>query len=314
MESGISHDTASGIPDRVPSAPGGQALAEKIVETCPDGIMVCGSDRKIVWVNPAFCEMTGFSAGEAVGATPRLLHSGFHDEAFYQAMRSALAAGGHWQGEIWNRHRNGRIFPTWMSLRVVVDASAACEPYYIARYYGLEDQRNLPGFLHRMAYFDSVTGLPNRNLIFDRLQQATRRAMRADSLLAVLFIDLDNFKAINDTFGHDCGDQVLKQVADRLVHCVRENDTLARFGGDEFAAILPDLAGSAAAAPVAERIVQRLAAPFSFNGGAISITVSIGISLFPSDAKDAVILVKHADAAMYRVKEAGKNRFQFYSS
>jgi diguanylate cyclase (GGDEF)-like protein/PAS domain S-box-containing protein len=314
MKPTISHEAANDTQDVWLLSPSGQTLADKIVETSPDGIMVCGCDARIVWVNPAFMDMTGFDVNEVIGATPRILRSGFHDETFYQGMRAVMAKAGRWQSEIWNRHKSGRVFPAWVTLDIIRGVSGKTEHYYVARYYGLEDQRSLPGFLHRMAYFDSVTGLPNRNLFLDRLQQALIRAIRANTSLAVLFIDMDNFKMINDTFGHDCGDQMLRGVAERLAHCMREGDTLSRFGGDEFAAVLPDLADCTTAALVAERILQGLAAPFFFNGESVIATASIGISLFPSDGRDAIALVKHADAAMYCIKKTRGHGYHFFGN
>lgn len=287
------------------------SLAEKILETSEEGIIVCDAESRIVWVNPAFTAMTGFSAGEAIGTTPRILHSGVHDAAFYGAMWSSITATGRWQGEVWNRRRDREIFPAWLSLHVIRGESWGID-HYIGRLADLSNQQALHDTLHHMAYFDAVTRLPNRNLFSDRLQQALLRAGREKSLLAVLFLDLDDFKTVNDTHGHAIGDRLLSAVAERLTHCMREGDTLSRFGGDEFVAVLPGLADETVAAQVAERIIHALEAPFRFERREFAVAASIGISLFPCDGKDASTLVRYADMAMYRVKDEYGNGYRFF--
>lgn len=285
-------------------------LAEGILGACPEGILVCDGAARIVWANPAFLAMTGYGLPEVIGRTPRLLRSGFHDEGFYGTLWTALADAGSWHGEIWNRHKNGNVFPAWVTISLVSGATGDAR-YHVAHYTDLGDRQSRRRNLHRLAYFDAVTGLPNRNLFHDRLRQALFRAARGNALLAVLFLDLDGFKAINDTHGHATGDEVLRAVAERLTHCVREGDTLSRLGGDEFAAVLPDLADSGVAARVAERIVAALAEPLTACGGEVSLTASIGISLYPADGREAADLVRRADGAMYRAKGTRGSGYRF---
>jgi len=286
-------------------------FAEKIVETAREGIMVCDTATRIVWVNPAFTEITGFTAEEAIGATPRLLHSGIHDRVFYAAIWASLASTGRWQGEVWNRKKNGIVFPEWLHLHVIFDEHGTAS-HYVGTFSDLANQEELQRSLHKLAYFDSVTGLPNRNLFRDRLQQALLRAVREKSAVAVLFLDLDRFKDINDSLGHDTGDRLLKAVAERLADCMREGDTLSRLGGDEFTAILPDAGDAPAIAQVAGRIIQSLSSPFALADREVFVAASIGISFFPADGDDAETLIKHADIAMFQVKERGGGDYRFF--
>ncbi|MFA7268082.1 MAG: sensor domain-containing diguanylate cyclase [Sterolibacterium sp.] len=296
----------------VPLPPGEIPLAAKIVETSREGIMVCDTETRIVWVNPAFTEITGFTAAEAIGATPRILQSDdMYDRLFYDALWSSLVAIGHWQGEVWSRKKNGNVFPEWLNLQAIVDEHGVTIRY-VGTFSDLSEQQGLQKSLYRLAYFDSVTGLPNRNLFHDRLQQALLQATREKSALAVLFLDLDRFKDVNDSLGHDAGDRLLKAAAERIAGCMREGDTLSRLGGDEFAAILPNAGDAPAVAQVAGRIIQSLSFHFNLVGREVSITASVGISLFPSDGKEAETLIENADIAMYQAKEGSGNGYRFF--
>ncbi len=284
------------------------ALAASIAETAVEGFMVCDAANRIVWINRAFTEITGHTAADAIGATPRILHSGMHDAPFYRAMWAGVLASGSWQGEIWNRRKDGTIFPAWLHLQTMPSTGH----HYVGKLSDLSDDREQARNLRRLAYFDALTGLPNRNLFHDRLQQACHRAAREKSLVAVMFIDLDRFKQVNDAHGHDSGDHLLKMVAARLTACMRGGDTLSRFGGDEFVAILPDVGSMPEIAHVAERMRHALSLSLRIRDAVVCISASIGISVFPDDAHDAASLVKSADVAMYYAKERGGNDFDFF--
>lgn len=288
------------------------ALAASVFENTLDGIMVTDAKGVILQVNKAFSRITGYSPEEAVGQTPRLLRSGQHDEAFHSEMWRMLQEIGAWQGEIWNRRKDGHVFPLWQTISSVRDDEGNIRRY-IATYYDITEQKLSEERIYRLAHYDVVTKLPNRLLFIDRLHHALERSKRDGSRLAVFFIDLDHFKTINDTLGHPMGDMLLQQVAERLNQCLRRQDTVARIGGDEFTILLESIKGIAAAETVSRKVLHALAKPFCVGEQKTFISGSIGISVYPEDGSDVDTLLKNADLAMYRAKELGRNRYQFYA-
>lgn len=280
------------------------------------GMYITNDQQVILQVNHAFTELTGYSAQDAVGQTPHLLSSGLHDAAFYQVMWAALKEQGRWQGEISNRHKNGTVFTEWLSISTVVDAAGAVT-HYIGSFFDISANKTAETKLLHLAYFDPLTQLPNRRLLLDRLTQALATAKRSGRQGAILFVDLDHFKTINDTRGHEAGNLVLIETARRLRSAVRTGDSVARLGGDEFVVLLEDLdaqalESAAEAQVVADKILHALAQPYQFSGFEFHCTASIGLDLF-TDAVSADELLQHADLAMYQSKAGGRNRVRFFN-
>lgn len=286
-------------------------LASRVIEGVAEGIMIADAQKIIRSVNPAFEKTTGYSAGEAVGNTPAMLKSGRHDKDFYQEMWESLKKSGQWQGEIWNRHKSGDIYPEWLSISTVKD-SLQRVIYYVGIFSDVHTQEYILERLQYLAYYDGLTGLPNRRLFLDRLDLSLSHARRDKHMLAVVFIDLDQFKQINDTLGHKIGDEVLVAATQRMKNCLREGDTLARLGGDEFTVILPVIPTPEAASHVAGKFLECLNNPLNVNGQELRVTASIGISIFPKDGEDADSLLNNADIAMYRIKGNGRNGFSHH--
>lgn len=287
-------------------------LAATVFETTTEAIMVTDADNKVKAVNPAFTRITGYSVVEILGRNPRLLSSGHHDGDFYRRMWESLEATGHWQGEIWNRRKSGEVYPEWLSIATIYgDEGRVVER--VAVFSDITKRKKDEEQIRRQANFDALTGLPNRTLFLDRLSRAIATARREGWLIGLLFVDLDRFKAVNDSMGHVYGDRLLEQVAGRLTTCVRESDTVARLGGDEFTIILPDVGRAEDAAMIAEKIIERLATPFTIESNDLFIGASVGITLYPSDAEDAATMLRHSDIAMYRAKEAGRNGYRFFT-
>jgi len=287
-------------------------LAEKVIESSLEGIMVTDRNSNIVSVNPAFTRLTGYSQEEIIGKTPTVLSSGRHDQAFYAEMWRQISEQGHWQGEVWNRRKNGELFPEFMTITAITNHSGELT-HYAALFNDISDLKANEERIRQLAYYDVLTGLPNRRLLEDRLHMATAHARRNQQQMAVLFIDLDRFKRINDSLGHEVGDQLLNSIAQRLLLAVREDDTVARMGGDEFVAILSDIDSPAQAVQVARRMLEALQQPTIIQGHELVVTVSIGISIYPDDGKDGELLLRNADAAMYRAKGSGRNAYQLYT-
>jgi diguanylate cyclase (GGDEF)-like protein/PAS domain S-box-containing protein len=286
-------------------------LSDKMFRNTQEGIVVTDGAGHIISVNPAFTAVTGYLPEEVLGRNPKALKSGRHGEDFYQAMWETIAACGQWQGEIWNRRKNGEIYPEWMNISAIFDGTGSAV-YYVAVFSDISLVKQNEERLHRLAHYDALTGLPNRVLLTDRLHQAMAHAQRNGTQVGLLFLDLDRFKLVNDTLGHRAGDQLLQEVALRLESCVRAEDTVARLGGDEFTVIVPSLHGPAGAANVAEKIIEALSAPFSLQGQDIFATASIGIALYPLTADSPETLIKHADIAMYQAKEQGRNNYLYF--
>ncbi len=280
------------------------------------GMFITDAKGVILRVNQAFTEITGYSAEECVGRTPKLLSSGRHDAAFYQAMHESLARTGTWQGEIWNRRKNDEVFPEWLTISAVRD-SEGCVTHYVSTLMDITLRKAAQEEIRHLAFYDPLTGLPNRRLLHDRLRVAMAASARRDRQGALLFIDLDNFKTLNDTLGHAMGDLLLQQVAKRLSGCVRDRDTVARLGGDEFVVMLEDLGTQSQEAAkqsriVGEKILGVLNRPYDLAGSEYHNTPSVGITLFGGQQEDIEELMKRADLAMYEAKATGRNTFRFF--
>lgn len=287
-------------------------LTGTVFENAKEGVIITDPSGTILNVNKAFCRVTGYSLEEVVGKNPRLLHSGHHPESFYQQMWQALANEGQWQGEIWNRRKNGDVYLEWLSIAAVLDDEGRTT-HYVGIFSDLTSQKESEERLYHLAHYDILTDLPNRMLMQDTLRQALLRAKRHSHIVAVMFLDLDGFKVVNDTYGHSEGDRLLQKVAKRLGGCLRQSDTVARFGGDEFTIIIPDLESTEGLETVAQKIIDTIAVPVPLGDHEGHVTTSIGISFYPGDGVDVDTLIKRADIAMYYAKNHGKNQFRFYN-
>lgn len=287
--------------------------AAAVFDNSPQAIIVCDRDNNISAVNPAFTAITGYEAVEVLGRNPALLSSGRQDRDFYAAMWQSLRTTGLWQGEVWNRRKDGNVYCEWLSITRINDA-AGNPTSYIGMFVDITSRKEAEARVLWQANYDMLTELPNRRLLNDRLNQAIMRAMRHGRPGAVLLIDLDHFKEINDSLGHTAGDALLVETARRLQAAVRESDTVARLGGDEFVVLLDEIGTAEDARLVAEKINATLARAYRIEGHDYFISGSIGISVFPNDGRAGDDLIKHADAAMYAAKDAGRNACRFFTS
>ena len=287
-------------------------LSATVLEHIADGVMVVDADGIIVTINPAFTQITGYSEAEALGRHASLTRSARHDAAFYAALWEELAASGFWRGEIWNQRKNGEVYLEWLTISAVRDTRAATT-HYVGVFSDITLIKESQEKLDHMAHHDPLTALPNRLLFHDRLQHALLRAARDREQLAILFIDLDRFKNVNDTLGHHVGDELLQKVAGQLTARLREGDTLARLGGDEFIVLLERIDGEYGATQVAEKLVTMFEQPFTVADHELFVTCSVGISLYPDDALDLNMLIRNADVAMYQAKARGRNGYRFYA-
>ena len=281
-----------------------------------EGIVITDRDNRVLRVNRAFTRLTGYSAAEAIGKTPSMLQSGRHDAVFYHSMWETLARDKYWQGEIWDQRKDGEVYPEWLTITAVTDADGKLTNY-VGVFSDITLRKEADEQIYQLAFYDPLTKLPNRRLLWDRLQQALGHSARHKGQGAILFVDLDNFKMLNDTRGHDIGDLLLVEVAKRLQDCVRGSDTIARLGGDEFVVMLEDLGEDAsqaatAAQDVGEKILASINQPFNLQGSEYHSSSSIGISLFCNDGMSMDELFKHADTAMYQAKSAGRNALRFF--
>ncbi|MCG8082932.1 MAG: EAL domain-containing protein, partial [Candidatus Thiodiazotropha taylori] len=284
-----------------------------VFDTTAEGIMVTDEENRIKTVNPAFTRITGYSQEEVLGRTPNVLSSGRHSKSFYDDLWESVLHKGYWSGEIWNRRKDGSVFPEWLSISAIKgDHGIAKE--FVAVFSDITKHKENEEQIRYQANYDALTGLPNRSLLSDRLNQAIAAAHREDWMLAVLFIDLDHFKVVNDTFGHVVGDELLQLVSARIKACLRESDTVARFGGDEFIILLQDVTEMDSVANVASNIIEHITRVFSLYGREIYIGASIGITVYPDDAVNADSLLRNADMAMYQAKERGRNTYQFFTA
>ena len=281
-----------------------------------EGIMITNADKVILRVNRAFTDITGYSAEELVGRTPHMFKSGRHNEAFYADMWECIYRTGSWQGEIWDQRKNGEIFPKWLTINAVKDSHGVVT-HYVGLHTDISIRKASEEEIKQLAYYDPLTALPNRRLLLDRLQQALASSARSRKHGALLFIDLDNFKSLNDNLGHDMGDILLQQVAHRLIECVREGDTVSRQGGDEFVVMLEELSknaeeAAAKAKSIGEKILASLNQTYQLNKHEYQNTPSIGITLFIDHKTGVNALLKRADLAMYSAKAAGRNTLRFF--
>ncbi|MBF0613808.1 MAG: EAL domain-containing protein [Magnetococcales bacterium] len=288
-------------------------LSRRVFEHAGEAILITGADGLITDVNPAYEKITGYRKDEVLGKSPGITKSGRHDAEFYRVMWSQLIQEGFWEGEIWDRRKNGEVFPKWVSISAIRNAAHELT-HYMAIFLDISDQKAVEHKLERLAFYDALTGLPNRMFFQERLAQDIARARRMETQVVLMFIDLDRFKWVNDTLGHAAGDELLKEISQRLKGCVRETDTVARLGGDEFTIILNNLNSSDHAAMVAQKLIMIVREPVLLMGQNVYVGASVGIALFPADSTNQETLIKHADMAMYQAKEAGRNTFRFSSS
>ena len=288
-------------------------LAASVFESSAEGILITDADQRIISANAACEPITGYSPAELLGNRPNILRSGRHPDEFYAEMNRDLSRDGRWIGEIWNRRKDGEVYPQWTTITSVDDAGGQPRNY-IASFFDISARKEAEARIHFLAHHDALTGLPNRLLLQDRLNQALSAARRDGHHVAILFFDLDRFKLINDSLGHDFGDALLKEIARRLSVVVREGETVARLGGDEFVVVLPSVRHSEQASLVAGRILSTINAPMALRGQAFQVTASVGISTYPDDGLDSDTLLRNADTAMYHAKELGRNNFQFYTA
>ncbi|MFH2092095.1 MAG: EAL domain-containing protein [Pseudomonadota bacterium] len=288
-------------------------LSASIFENTIEAIMITDKQGNILRINKAFTNITGFTPDEIIGKNPRVFQSGHHDRAFYEQIWQSVNQTDSWEGEIWNRKKNGETFPEWLSINAIKDLDGETL-YYVALFHDITDLKKNEKLLKYQANYDPLTGLPNRQLFNDRLQTAITHCTREQLPMSLFFCDLDDFKNINDSLGHYFGDLLLKQVAARLLDCCRGDDTVARLGGDEFAIICPFIRpDEPAAASLARRILDAFAKPFISDDKQIYAQISIGITRYPDDGKDIDTLIKNADVAMYRSKGKGKNQYSFFT-
>ncbi len=280
-------------------------------------IMVTDASQCILQVNQAFSRLTGYTAEEAIGQRPSMLKSGWQDAAFYVDMWRELSETGHWQGEIWNRRKNGEIFPEWLTISGVRDSWGKLT-HFVSTFSDISNLKVAESEIHHLAFYDPLTAMPNRRLLLNRLEKSCSTSRRSGQHGALLMIDLDHFKTLNDTLGHDVGDRLLVEVAKRLADCIREGDTAARLGGDEFIVMLDNLGRDAESAGVqaeivAEKIRLELARPYLLQADTEYFrSASVGISLFHGHDKTVDVLLKQADIALYKAKDAGRNTIRFF--
>ena len=292
-------------------AQGRLKLAASVFTHAREGITITDARGSIIEVNDTFSRVTGYSREEAIGQNPRLLQSGRHGADFYAKMWAELDNKGHWSGEVWNRRKNGEVYAELLTISAVRNAVGKTQNY-VALFTDITPMKDHQRQLERIAHFDALTSLPNRVLLADRLSQGLAQSQRRQKGLAVAFLDLDGFKAVNDTHGHEVGDHLLIALAQRMKAALREGDTLARIGGDEFVAVLADLDDAGACEPVLQRLLQAAAESVVVGDAVLQVSASVGVTLYPQDGSEADLLMRHADQAMYQAKQAGKNRYHLF--
>ncbi|TVQ98997.1 MAG: EAL domain-containing protein [Deltaproteobacteria bacterium] len=288
--------------------------AAAVFASTRDGVYVTDAEHRITAVNRAFEQITGYAEAEVVGETEALMRSDRHDERFFRDILDRLAEDGHWQGEVWNRRKSGESYPQWLSISTVLDDEGAVINY-VGVFTDISRLKRQERRLEHLAHYDPLTGLPNRMLLHSRLKRATEQARRNDTDFAVLVIDLDRFKTINDSLGHGAGDALLQRIVARLETVLGATDTLARIGGDEFVLLREQLGTPTEAGQLAQRLLDRFSEPFALEGGReVYLGASIGIGIYPDDGEDAAALLRNADAAMFAAKQGGRGTFRFYTA
>ena len=287
-------------------------IYENVIKNTSEGVVITDKNNNIIFVNKAFCKITKYDEKDVIGKNPSILKSGVHNKKFYQNMWKSLEDTGHWKGEIWNKHKDGTIFPELLSINALKNKNEEIENY-IALFTDISEIKKSEAKMRDMAMHDSLTGLPNRTMMTNMISHSIKSAKRQNELMAIMFIDLDNFKTINDNYGHKEGDNVLIETAKRLKNILREEDMVYRFGGDEFLVTLEHIKNSENIAKIAQKLNQSLQIPYQTNNYTFYISCSIGIAIYPNDALTPDELIKNADAAMYQAKNRGKNRYSFYS-
>ncbi len=294
------------------------ALAASVFESNTESIIICSApDNRIVRVNRTFTEMTGYSAEDAIGKNPRFLSAMDQSLDYYQSLWDTVLESGEWQGELLSRRKNGEIYPGWLVVSTIRNEHGEIT-HFMSMLADISERKKAESRIHNLAYFDTLTGLPNRPMLDEHLKLALANAHRYGSRVALMFLDLDHFKTINDSLGHIAGDKLLKSTGMRIASCLREGDTLARLGGDEFVILLPSLPDNdteamGAVTKVIEKISKAMAVPFNLEKYEAVVTPSIGVAIYPQDAQNPVDLIRNADAAMYHAKNSGRNNHQFYA-
>jgi diguanylate cyclase (GGDEF)-like protein/PAS domain S-box-containing protein len=288
-------------------------LYEVAVAHTSEAVIITDRHNQIIEVNQAYCDISGYSRAELIGQDPRILQSGHHDRAFYRGLWDNLLGTGRWSGEILDRRKGGEVYPKWLTINVVRDAQGGVS-HFVGVFTDMTERRRAEQEMHRLAYYDALTGLPNRTLFADRLHLAMATARKEGTLVAILYIDLDRFRAVNDSRGHRLGDRILTQVGERIQRGVRGEDTLAHLGGDKFLACIGGLKTPEAVEPVAEGILAQLRVPLWMDGEEVRLTASIGVSLFPPDGDRSDLLVSQAEAAKYHAKGLGRDRIQCFTA
>jgi len=299
--------TSFGISDNLPS------ILVNFFEATSNGVMIADTNNTIIAINPAFTRITGYETKEAIGNKSNILNSGRQNKSFYTSMWNELNIHGRWEGEIWNRRKDGEIFPEWLSITSVKDRKDNVQ-CYVGTFSDISSIKTSEDKLIQLAFYDPLTCLPNRVLFHDRLNHTLAHAKRKKESFAVYFIDLDGFKQVNDSYGHLIGDNVLLETARRLKESVRASDTVARLAGDEFTIIADKISNPADIATVAKKAIDAMTEDFHINGHKISCGISIGAAVYPESATDAETLLERADAAMYEVKKAGKHGFRVFTT
>jgi diguanylate cyclase (GGDEF)-like protein/PAS domain S-box-containing protein len=288
-------------------------LAASIFDAASEAMIVTDADNRIITVNPAFTTTTGYTLNDVVGRNPNLLSSGHQGKEFYQKMWQTLNATGHWNGELWNKRKNGEDYAEHLSINVIFNQDGT-KRLHVAIFSDVTEKKQADELIWKQANFDHLTQLPNRRLFRDRLEQKIKIVNRSHQSVGLLFVDLDRFKEVNDAVGHDIGDKLLVQAANRISQCVREADTVARMGGDEFTVILSQINDPVYTSKVAENIIQKLSQVFIIDGNELNISASVGIAIGPRDGDTVEQLLKNADIAMYAAKSAGRGRFSYYNA
>ncbi|OHC74962.1 MAG: hypothetical protein A3G18_01405 [Rhodospirillales bacterium RIFCSPLOWO2_12_FULL_58_28] len=288
--------------------------AETMFEVTTQGIMICDSKARVVRVNPAFTKITGYSQSDICGRNPRFLSSGRHDDAFYKLMWDAIYRTGKWEGEIWNRRKSGEIYPEWLIVAANKNEDGSVESY-LALFSDTSKHRRDEERISYQENYDALTGLPNQRLLHDRVHQALKQAAAAGHQAGVLYLDLDNFKIINDSLGHGVGDALLVEMGKRIKSCLRDHDTAGRFGGDEFLVVLPMVHSAEEAAMVVHRLQAAISQPIRLKGQEDDtvLTAGIGVAFYPDDGKTAGELIRNADTASFHAKEQGRNTYQYFT-